>query len=65
MIFILFFLICSCQANSNMTIYIFKVGQADSQLIVFPSGYNIFIDLGENRDDFEPTNGKYVTKRFC
>ena len=61
----LFFLFTTLQAlNSNLTIHIFKVGQADSQLIIFPSGYTIFIDLGEERDDFSGENAIYVTSRL-
>ena len=32
----------------DFEIHIFDVGQGDSQLIIFPSGYTIFIDLSEN-----------------
>ncbi|EDR28903.1 hypothetical protein EDI_249230 [Entamoeba dispar SAW760] len=65
MIFIITLLLCilGCFAQ-NLTINIFHVGQADSQLLIFPSGYTVLIDLGENRDDFEPTNAKYITKRL-
>ncbi len=32
-------------------IHIFDVGQGDSQLIIFPSGYTILIDVAEHSDD--------------
>ena len=31
----------------EFAIFVFEVGQGDSQLIVFPSGYTIFIDASE------------------
>ena len=34
-------------ATAGLDIYVFNVGQADSQLIVFPSGYSIIVDAGE------------------
>ncbi|ELP91328.1 hypothetical protein EIN_153550, partial [Entamoeba invadens IP1] len=34
-------------SSAQLDIHIFNVGQADSQLIVFPSGYSILIDAGE------------------
>jgi len=34
-------------AKSGLDIHVFDVGQGDSQLIVFPSGYSILIDAGE------------------
>jgi len=34
-------------AKNGLDIHVFDVGQADSQLIVFPSGYSILIDAGE------------------
>lgn len=33
--------------SGEFQIYIFNVGQGDSQLIVYPSGYSIFIDINE------------------
>ncbi|KAL7713937.1 Competence protein ComEC [Entamoeba marina] len=50
--------------ESKLNIFVFHVGQADSQLILFPSGYSVLIDLGENRDDFTPTNVEYVSQRL-
>ena len=34
-------------ATARLDIYVFNVGQADPQLIVFPSGYSILVDAGE------------------
>ena len=34
-------------ATAGLDIYVFNVGQADSQLIVFPSGDSILVDAGE------------------
>nr|BAN40856.1 hypothetical protein [Entamoeba invadens] len=34
-------------AAKGLDIHVFNVGQADSQLIVFPSGYSILVDAGE------------------
>ncbi|ELP94207.1 hypothetical protein EIN_186340 [Entamoeba invadens IP1] len=61
---ILFVIFSIVLALDDFTVHIFKVGQADSQLIQFGSGYTILIDLGENRDDTEPTNAKYVESRL-
>ncbi|BFU23543.1 competence protein ComEC, putative [Entamoeba histolytica HM-1:IMSS-B] len=48
MYFIIFcFYIHHVFSTSGIDIHIFNVGQADSQLIVFPSGYSILIDAGE------------------
>ncbi|EMD42983.1 competence protein ComEC, putative [Entamoeba histolytica HM-3:IMSS] len=59
----LFFLIITiCLAK--LEIHVFDVGQADSQLILFPSGYSVLIDLGENLKDYEPTNVKYVASKL-
>jgi len=46
-----------------MKIYVFNVGQADAQLIVFPSGYSILIDTGEVKWN-DLTNCNYVAKRL-
>lgn len=51
-------------AGDNLKIYIFNVGQADSQLIYFPSGYSVLIDAGENSGDTSATNAKYLAKRL-
>ena len=53
---ILLFLCFILFANAELKIYIFNVGQADSQLIVFPNGYSVLIDLGEEFNDPEPRN---------
>lgn len=49
-------------ASSSLKIYIFNVGQADSQLIVFPSGYSILIDAGDKPKSSD--NAKYIAKRI-
>ena len=61
-LFILSTLLLTCMAE--MKIYIFNVGQADSQLIVFPSGYSVLIDLGEERNDPNPTNAIKVGNKI-
>ena len=58
----LFLLITLSTATEELKIYFFETGQAESQLIVFPSGYSILIDLGENSKT-KTTNAKYVAKR--
>ncbi|KAL7716474.1 Competence protein ComEC [Entamoeba marina] len=65
--YLIFCIICFCVVNASendFKIYMFHVGQADSQLIVFPSGYSILVDLGEERDNLEPTNAKYVGEQI-
>ena len=63
--FIFFLAILSfVSASDNLKIYILNVGQADSQLLVFPSGYTILIDAGENEGDSSATNAKYISKRI-
>ena len=47
LITILFTLFTNTKAGDSLKIYVFNVEQADSQLIVFPSGYSILIDCGE------------------
>ncbi|EDR21955.1 hypothetical protein EDI_272900 [Entamoeba dispar SAW760] len=59
---ILFFLFVSSYAQFK--VYIFNVGQADSQLIVYPSGYSILVDLGEERNDPNPTNAIRLEKKI-
>ena len=61
---ILLSLLFFVSAGNNLKIYIFNVGQADSQLIYFPSGYSILIDAGENSGDTTGTNAKYLAKRL-
>ena len=53
-ILLLFIFIALSNAADGLKIYVFDVGQADSQLIVFPSGYSILIDTGE------PSGGKGI-----
>ncbi|ELP84962.1 hypothetical protein EIN_309750 [Entamoeba invadens IP1] len=61
---VLVFLFVFCTLSSPLSINIFDVGQADSQLIVFPSGYSVLIDLGEVRDDPNPTNVLKVSEKI-
>ena len=61
-IFLILSLIFLTSAASNLKIYIFNVGQADSQLIVFPSGYSILIDAGDKAKSAD--NAKYIAKRI-
>ena len=63
-IFILFTFLSLSLATDNLKIYILNVGQADSQLLVYPSGYTILIDAGENEGDSSATNAKYISKRI-
>ena len=49
-------------SKKALEIHVFKVGQSDSQLIVFPSGYSIMIDCGD-RDTSGGSNTKHVAKR--
>eukprot|EP01107_Rhizomastix_libera_P014074 TRINITY_DN41_c0_g1_i8.p1 TRINITY_DN41_c0_g1~~TRINITY_DN41_c0_g1_i8.p1 ORF type:complete len:398 (+),score=111.92 TRINITY_DN41_c0_g1_i8:40-1194(+) len=50
-------------ADKKMQVYFFDVGQGDSQLIVFPSGYSILVDLGEEAWNYHK-NSDYVAKRI-
>ena len=49
-------------SSKALEIHIFKVGQADSQLVVFPSGYSILIDCGDR--DSKGSNTKHVAKQI-
>ena len=63
--FLLFALVACAFGAINkkaMEIHVFKVGQADSQLIVFPSGFTILIDAGD-RDTTNASNTKHIAKR--
>ena len=53
-------------ATKELKIYKFNVYTADSQLIVFPSGYSILIDAGEKggAKKEEGINGKYLSRRI-
>ena len=53
--FIYLFALLSLASAADLKIYIFEIGQADSQLIVFPSGYSILIDLGDRTSDAKHT----------
>jgi len=46
---VVFVILCAVVTHcaAPFKVYVFDVGQADSQLIVYPSGYSIFIDAGE------------------
>ena len=48
--------------KESLEIHVFNVGQADSQLIVFPSGYSILIDCGDKDANAKYT--KHVAKRI-
>ena len=50
-------------SSKALEIHIFDVGQADAQLIVFPSGYSILIDCGD-RDHTNASGTKHVAKRI-
>ena len=56
------FILTAFAASDRLRIYQFEVGQGDSSLIIFPSGYSILIDLGEDNGDAK--NAKYVAKRL-
>ena len=62
--FLLFALVACAFAHNKkaMEIHVFKVGQADSQLVVFPSGYSILIDAGD-RDTKNAKHTKHIAKR--
>ncbi|KAL7715877.1 Competence protein ComEC [Entamoeba marina] len=59
MLLTLFFLLGF--ARDGIEIHVFDVGQADSQLIVFPSGYSILVDAGETTSS--STNYKKIAQR--
>jgi len=59
-LFIIF--VFNCYGSSQLKIYVFDVGQADSQLIVFPSGYSILIDAGETAT--KSTNCKRIADKI-
>ena len=53
----------SLHSKEALEIYFFNVGQADSQLIIFPSGYSILIDVGDYDYD-NASNTKHVAKKL-
>ena len=59
--YLIFQLICLV-VSQTLQIHIFDVGQSDSQLIIFPSGYTILIDAGEVSTG--NTNAQYITERI-
>ena len=61
-LFTLFSISLAAINKKALEIHIFNVGQADSQLIVFPSGYSILIDCGDRKSD--ATHTKHVAKRI-
>ena len=66
---ILLFLFAITSQAKDLQIHFFNVGGADSQLIVFPSGYSILIDAGEPVGGSSTiggagTNGKYIANRI-
>ena len=65
-ILLLITLLTTVNASNSLKIYIFSIGHADSQLILFPSGYSILIDAGESGKgtDESGSNGKYLAKRI-
>ena len=68
-LFIFFTLFSFTFAATELKIYIFSVGGADSQLVLFPSGYSILIDAGEPAGSEgtvgeEGVNGKYLANRL-
>ena len=63
---LLFLLVTLSTAAKSLQIYAFNVGHADSQLVVFPSGYSILIDVGEPAGTTGEAgrNGKYLSNRL-
>ena len=53
----------SQQKEDALKIYVFDCGQANCQLIVFPSGYSIMYDLGEDSLLGYKRNAEYVAER--
>ena len=64
--FVLFALITLSQAADGLKIYVFEVGQCDSQLVVFPSGFSMLIDAGEpaGTTTENGVNAKYLAQRI-
>ena len=60
--FTLFLCTFSLHSSKALEIHVFKVKQCDSQLIVFPSGYSILIDLGDRNSEAKYT--KHVATRI-
>ena len=56
------FLLLSLVNASSLEIHYFEVGQGDSQLIIFPSGYSILIDAGETSSSSK--NCKLIAERI-
>ena len=49
-------------SSKHLEIHIFDMRGGDSQLLVFPSGYSILIDLGDRNDEAKYT--KHVAERL-
>uniref|UniRef100_A0A7S4NAJ6 Metallo-beta-lactamase domain-containing protein n=1 Tax=Paramoeba aestuarina TaxID=180227 RepID=A0A7S4NAJ6_9EUKA len=49
--------------DDNFEIHVLDVGQGDSQLIIFPSGYSILIDVNEDQWNSD-IGAKYVSERI-
>ena len=60
---LLLFICLSLVSAGNLQIHIFNVGNADSQLLLFPSGFSILIDAGEPTAA-SSTSGKYLAKKL-
>ena len=62
---LLFALLAVCNAADGLKIYVFEVGQCDSQLVVFPSGFSMLIDAGEPAGTTAENgvNAAYIAKR--
>ncbi|BFU19589.1 competence protein comec putative [Entamoeba histolytica] len=56
------YLLSFAQAKKGLDIHLFDVGQADAQLIVFPSGYSILVDAGEKKTG--SMNCKMIAERI-
>ncbi|EMD44949.1 competence protein comEC, putative [Entamoeba histolytica KU27] len=56
------FIFSFAYANTGLDIHLFDVGQADAQLIVFPSGYSILVDAGEKKTG--SMNCKMIAERI-
>ena len=66
LLIVIILLINFVNAGNALKIYVFNVEAADSQLIVFPSGFSILIDAGEPSGTTSETgvNAPYLEKRL-
>ena len=63
MIKLLFVLLCATFAvcaDNKLKIYFLDVGQGDSQLIVYPSGFKVLIDMGPYPNKVNETLGEIL-----